>query len=52
MEIDLYYHPERNEYIFISDGNALRVDEEDFNHLKKSFNPLFYQMCKNKRTEK
>lgn len=42
MDVDLYYHPKRNEYVFISGDKALRVDEEEFKHMSQSLNPLMF----------
>jgi len=52
MGIELYYHPERKEYVFVAEDNYLRVDEKDFDYLRKSLNPLFYQMRKSQKNTK
>jgi len=48
MIINIYYNPEKREYIFKSGDNELRVNEEEFNYMKKTPNALFYHITKDR----
>ncbi len=43
-DMDLFFDPESEEYVIISEGHVLKVNKEDFQALKKSMNGISYAL--------